>query len=240
MAKRKVSLIGGLVLVGLGAAVVLGVQKILKENGQTCIDCHKGIAHFLPEEKNDNNGSAELAKHGGQLSGENKLLYALTISTAKSTNGGEVRLMPFAELADWKSDGENVAATLHGWQQVGAESVLYTELGQRITMAILDDDAKAGVLVKNKVHDSVTDSEWLEVFLDVNVPKSAVTSDLNSLNVFGKNLNETHCGGCHAPITAEHYTANQWIGMVNSMKDRTSLTKDQVRALTIYLQRNAK
>ncbi|MDG2915897.1 NapC/NirT family cytochrome c [Bisgaard Taxon 10/6] len=211
-----------------------------KENGQTCIDCHKGIVHFLPEDKNDNGGDTELAKHGGQLFAESKVLYALAVSTAKSANGGEVRLMPFAELTDWKAEGENVAATLHGWQQAGAESVLYTGLGQRITVAVLDDEAKANLQVKNKVHDSVTDSEWSEVMLSINAPKNAVTSDINSLNAFGKNLNETHCSGCHAPIAADHYTANQWIGVVNSMKDRTSMTKEQVRALTIYLQRNAK
>lgn len=60
------------------------------------------------------------------------------------------------------------------------------------------------------------------------------------INHFGDNLNQTHCSGCHAPIGAEHYTANQWIGVVNSMKDRTSMSADDVRAVTIYLQRNAK
>ena len=67
-----------------------------------------------------------------------------------------------------------------------------------------------------------------------------MTSDLTALNQYGSQLNQTHWSRCHAAISSEHYTANQWIGVVNSMKDRTSMNKDEVRALTIYLQRNAK
>ena len=74
----------------------------------------------------------------------------------------------------------------------------------------------------------------------MNVTKEKMTSDLTALNQYGNQLNQTQCSGCHAAISADHYTANQWIGVVNSMKDRTSMNKDEVRALTIYLQRNAK
>ena len=211
-----------------------------KANGQTCIDCHKGIVHFLPEANTDAASGNELSQHGGQFAPADKTLYALAISTAQLVKGGEARLMPFAELTEWKDNGDSVNATIHGWQQVGAESLVYTDLGKRINVAVLDDDAKANLSVLKTVHDDVTDSDWKQVSFAVNVPKSAVSSDLNSLNAFGDNLNKTQCSGCHAPIGADHYTANQWIGVVNSMKDRTSMTDEQVRAVTIYLQRNAK
>lgn len=88
--------------------------------------------------------------------------------------------------------------------------------------------------------DTVTDSDWKEINVAVNVKKEKMTSDLAALNQYGSQLNQTQCSSCHAAISADHYTANQWIGVVNSMKDRTSMNKDEVRALTIYLQRNAK
>ena len=154
--------------------------------------------------------------------------------------GGEARLMPFAELNNWKENSDKINATIQGWQQVGAESLVYMDLGKRITVAVLDEDAKANVTTVKTVHDEVTDSDWKQAAFDVNLAKADISADLNALNVFGQNLNQTHCSGCHAPISADHYTANQWIGVVNSMKDRTSMTDEQVRALTIYLQRNAK
>ena len=38
-------------------------------------------------------------------------------------------------------------APSHGWQQVGAEAVVYQELGKRITLALLDEDARNHVQV---------------------------------------------------------------------------------------------
>ncbi|WGE36681.1 NapC/NirT family cytochrome c [Actinobacillus genomosp. 1] len=217
------------------------MHKLAQETNQTCIDCHKGIAHFMPEIQVDNSAAlGELTKHAGQFGTNDKTLYNLAMAPAKTVQGGEIRLLPFAELHQWKQDGDKVSGTINGWQQVGAESVLYMGLGQRIMVGLVGDEVKDKLTVHQTVNDSVTNSDWKEVSVEVSLPKTAVTSDLNALNNFGNNLNQTHCSGCHAPIGADHYTANQWIGVVNSMKDRTSMSADDVRAVTIYLQRNAK
>ncbi|WGE34635.1 NapC/NirT family cytochrome c [Actinobacillus genomosp. 1] len=217
------------------------MHKLAQETNQTCIDCHKGIAHFMPEIQVDNSAAlGELTKHAGQFGTSDKTLYNLAMAPAKTVQGGEIRLLPFAELHQWKQDGDKVSGTIKGWQQVGAESVLYMGLGQRIMVGLVGDEVKDKLTVHQTVNDSVTNSDWKEVSVEVSLPKTAVTSDLNALNNFGNNLNQTHCSGCHAPIGADHYTANQWIGVVNSMKDRTSMSADDVRAVTIYLQRNAK
>lgn len=217
------------------------MHKLAQDTNQTCIDCHKGIAHFMPEIPVDNTAAAgELAKFGREFTASDKILYSLAMSTAQFGESGEVRLMPYAELTEWKAVGDNIQATVKGWQQVGAESVVYMDLGKRIMVALLGDEVKDKVTVAKTVYDNVTASDWKEVCFAVTLPKSAVTSNLNALNQFGNNLNQTHCSGCHAPIGADHYTANQWIGVVNSMKDRTSMSADDVRAVTIYLQRNAK
>lgn len=210
-----------------------------KANGQTCIDCHKGIVHFLPEVHADQTTAKSGAPKGGQIT-ENTTLYATEMVKAQGAKGGEVRLMPFAEVTEWQAQGDQIHGTLHGWQQVGAESVVYLDLGKRITVALVDEDARSNAQVLQTKHDDVTDSEWKEVNFAVNVTKEKMSSDLTALNQYGNHLNQTNCSGCHAAIVADHYTANQWIGVVNSMKDRTSMTKDEVRAVTIYLQRNAK
>ncbi|BFU59216.1 MULTISPECIES: NapC/NirT family cytochrome c [Rodentibacter] len=217
------------------------MHKLAQETNQTCIDCHKGLVHFMPEIEVDNAAAAdELSKHGGEFSTNDKVLYALTMKSVQSVQGGEVRLMPYAELTDWKETNGKMTALLKGWQQVGAESVMYMDLGKRITVALLGDEVKDKVSIVKTVHDSVTDSEWREITMEIVVPKEAVTANISVLNQFGNNLNQTHCSGCHAVIGADHYTANQWIGVVNSMKDRTSMSADDVRTLTIFLQRNAK
>ncbi|WP_044469912.1 NapC/NirT family cytochrome c [Mannheimia massilioguelmaensis] len=216
------------------------MHKLAQETNQTCIDCHKGIAHFMPDIPVDNASAGELTKHAGQFSASDKVLYSLAMSPAQLAQGGDLRLMPYAELTNWKEDGDKITATINGWQQVGAESIVYMDLGKRINVALLGDEVKDKLNVTKTVHDDVTNSDWKQVNFEVTIAKSAVTSDINSLNSFGNNLNQTHCSGCHAAISADHYTANQWIGVVNSMKDRTSMSADDVRAVTIYLQRNGK
>lgn len=217
------------------------MHKLAKETNQTCIDCHKGIAHFMPDIPVDNStATGELGKQAGQFSSKDKVLYSLAMTSAKLTSGEELRLMPYAELVDWQENGDQITATIKGWQQAGAESLVYAQMGKRINLAVLSDEAKDKVNVVSTIFDDVTSSDWKEINFQLNVAKSAVTSNLDSLNAFGNNLNLTQCSGCHAPIGAEHYTANQWIGVVNSMKDRTSLTDEEVRAVTIFLQRNAK
>ncbi|WP_231462074.1 NapC/NirT family cytochrome c [[Haemophilus] ducreyi] len=217
------------------------MHKIAQETNQTCIDCHKGIAHFMPEMPADNSAAlGELAKHGGKFNSADKVLYSLAMTSAKLAQGSEIRLLPFAELHNWQEEGDKIVAVVKGWQQVGAEGVIYSGLGQRIMVGLVDDAAKDKLTVHQVVNDKVTNSDWKEVSTSVSLPKAALTADIKSLNDFGSNLNQTHCSGCHAPISANHYTANQWIGVVNSMKDRTSMSADDVRAVTIYLQRNAK
>ncbi|HDR1020871.1 TPA: NapC/NirT family cytochrome c [Pasteurella multocida] len=216
------------------------MHELAKSDGQTCIDCHKGIVHFLPEIPEETTLAATTESKPAASADNSQPLYAQSISTATTANGGEIRLMPYATLTDWKNEGQKTTATLKGWQQVGAESIVYMDLGKRIILALLEEEAKDQVNVMKTVQDEVTDSEWKEITLNVTVPQDKLTPDLVALNQIGNKLNQTHCSGCHAVIEADHYTANQWIGVVNSMKDRTALTAEEVRALTIYLQRNSK
>lgn len=216
------------------------MHKLALETKQTCIDCHKGIAHFMPDMSVEANVSADLTKTAGLFSATDKVLYSIAMTPVQLAQGGEVRLMPYTELVDWAEQQDQVKATIHGWQQVGAESVVYLQQGKRIMQALLGDESKDKVTVIKQVFDQVTSSDWKQVSFEVIVPKQKISANLTALNQFGDNLNQSYCSGCHAPIGAEHYTANQWIGVVNSMKDRTSMSADDVRAVTIYLQRNAK
>lgn len=119
------------------------MHRLAQETQQTCIDCHKGIAHFMPEIAIDNAAAAgELEKHRAEFNADDKVLYALTMTVAQLSQGGEVRLLPYTELHQWRQEGENIIASVKGWQQVGAESVVYVHLGKRIMLALLNDEVK--------------------------------------------------------------------------------------------------
>ena len=47
-----------------------------------------------------------------------------------------------------------------------------------------------------------------------------------------------NCSTCHGEPDMNHFTANQWIGVIQSMQTRTSLDPEQVRMLTQYAQKH--
>lgn len=217
------------------------MHAIGKETQQTCIDCHKGIVHFMPEQEVDSSAAnSALIQHAGEFSAGDKTLYALqmTAFTLEGTDAG--RLLAFAPVADWQMKDQQVSGVVTGWQQQGAESLLYFSPGQRIIQALLDDSAKEKLHTLQEIDDEATGSRWRQVQLDVSLPAQSLTSNRTALDSYGAGLNQTYCSGCHAPIGAEHYSANQWIGVIRAMQDRTSITEDEARTLTLYLQYNAK
>ena len=44
---------------------------------------------------------------------------------------------------------------------------------------------------------------------------------------------------CHGLTALDHFNANQWIGVIKGMEPRTSLTPEQARMLTQYVQKHA-
>ena len=210
------------------------------DTNQTCIDCHKGIVHFMPDMPNTGAESAsELVRHGGEFGEQDKTLHTLAMTGLGDAASGEIRLLPFAPVTGWTANGDTINGTVRGWQQEGAEAVVYQDKGQRIMLALLDETARGKVKELQSVHDEVTDATWKEIEFPVSVPKDRLTANLAAMDAYGESLNQAQCSGCHAVIPAGHYTANQWVGVVNSMKDRTSLSSDETRTLTVYLQRNA-
>ena len=141
-----------------------------KQTAKPVLIVIKALFTSFPEVHGGQNAQKSSAVQGGTLSMAQRFL---PLKWGKATNdkGNEVRLMPYAELMQWKVNGDQVQGTLHGWQQVGAEAVVYQELGKRITLALLDEDARNHVQVVKTVHDAVTDSDWKEINVAVNVAK---------------------------------------------------------------------
>ena len=48
-----------------------------------------------------------------------------------------------------------------------------------------------------------------------------------------------NCTGCHGLTALDHFTANQWIGVMKGMASRTALNEEQLRILPLYAQNHA-
>jgi len=217
------------------------------DEGQTCIDCHKGIAHKLPD-----------------MSSGYKAIFAGLEDASKSLNpavGATLYTMttrPFwldkpKDESD-TSDGKLVAATpvevverdgawlkmkFSGWQQEGAERVFYAAQGKRIFVAALGPDAIDKVVQGASMTAPDTDQKWTTASLTAWIANSSLNADLGKLWDYGAEMYNASCGLCHAPPPTGNYPANQWIGNLNAMKRNVPLDEEQYRFLQKYVQAHA-
>jgi trimethylamine-N-oxide reductase cytochrome c-type subunit TorC len=138
-----------------------------------------------------------------------------------------------------KADGEWLQVDVKGWQQQGAERMMYDQQGQRIMTAALGPPAVEKVQQGPSVTDANTDQVWAPATLTAWTAKDNLVPDLNKIWDYCKEMYSGACGACHAAQPTNHYLANQWIGAFNGMRPRTALDDDEARILQKYLQMHA-
>ncbi|MBL8590715.1 MAG: NapC/NirT family cytochrome c [Methylobacteriaceae bacterium] len=218
-----------------------------RKEGQTCIDCHKGVAHKMPDMTTGYKAMFDqLAAAGAALSPKpgdrlftlaTKNLWLARPSAESATADG--RLLAASEVEVLARDGDWLQARIAGWQQEGAERVLYAMQGKRILVAALGSDAVEKVARGRAMTDPDTDQKWTEGALTFWTTRAGLTVDRASLDAYGAEMFNASCGLCHAPTPTGHYLANQWIGVLNAMKRFISLDDEQYRFLQKWVQMRA-
>jgi trimethylamine-N-oxide reductase cytochrome c-type subunit TorC len=221
------------------------MQKASLEGG-TCIDCHKGIAHQLPDMSSGYKSlfSTIVANSKDKQSG--KLLYAVKSAKlyaarpADDSGKGDGNIMPLTAVKVLEKDGDWIRIGIDGWFQEGMERVLVKEMGRRIFLATLSGDMVKDVVIKNARTDDETGLNWKEGDIEAWAKIDTFTSDNDGLLGYGKEMYAAACGACHSPPASDHFLANQWAGIVKDMKGNTALDTEEVRFLQNYLQLHAK
>lgn len=214
------------------------------KNGETCIDCHKGVAHILPDMSSlAAAGAGELTSAAARTPDSATTLYSIATQPfwlspdVKQHNAGN--LMPSTELKVVKREGEMVEADISGWQQDGVSEVFYAAQGKRILSVLLGDEARKEIKTLSTATDADTNLVWHSVTLRVWVPKTQLIDDKQKIWHYAADMMSANCTGCHGLTALDRFNANQWIGVVKGMAPRTSLTQEQLRVLTQYVQQHA-
>jgi len=216
-------------------------------DGETCIACHKGIAHHLPDMSQGYKQAFNELKTeaAGVHAKPGDVLYPLaTMPLFTSKPGGaddkpDGRLIAATPVKVLKADGDWLQVEIGGWQQQGAERMIYALQGQRIFAAALAAPAVEKVQQGTAITDKNTDQVWLPATLTAWIGKDGLLPDVQKLWDYGEAMYGAACGTCHGLQPASHFLANQWIGSMNAMRQRISLDDEQVRFLQKYLQMHA-
>ena len=212
------------------------------QNGQTCIDCHKGIAHNMPDlSAGFRVLLEEIQKDAADGGFDAPAVYPITITSCfLEKNGPKAgRLLPLTRLEVLEESGDWAKVRITGWQQIGAERVICEMQGRRIFSAALSKSAVDSVKSGEPVLDPDTGLSWRPAEFECWIKAGSFLADEARLNNYGDELHAATCGGCHAQTPATHFTANQWIGGIKSMGTRVTLDKNNSRFLLKYLQMRA-
>lgn len=213
------------------------------DKNQTCIDCHRGVAHILPDMTSSNAaGASQLAALTAEVQPSDGTLYSIKTHSFVLQPGAinpAGTLFPSAPLIPLRREGSLTQARLEGWQQEGVTGVIYGAPGRRIIRAVLDESSQRQLKTLGSQTDSQTDTQWHHVALTAWFPSEVLIASQQKIWQYAADLMSTNCTGCHGLTALDHFTANQWIGVMKGMAPRTALNEEQLRILTLYAQNHA-
>ncbi|MBK5952327.1 pentaheme c-type cytochrome TorC [Rhodobium orientis] len=221
------------------------MQKAMAD-GDTCIDCHKGIAHKMPDMTSGFKSMwSDIVASASALSPQpGDTYYTLTtigFTAEKAGEGGRAagRLLAATPVEVLERDGDQLKVRATGWRQENVDRVVYARAGKRIFVAALSPAATDLVSSGASQTDADTGQVWSEATMDVWIPARDLTDNVEPLWAYGAELYGATCATCHTAPAANHFVANQWIGTLNSMKQNISIDTEQYRFLQKYLQMHA-
>ncbi len=214
------------------------------EEGGTCIDCHKGLVHTMPDRSSGYTKTLEdLLAESADPDIKTDTVYPLeTVYSYSSQEGDrEGRILSATRLTVLDNKGDWLKVRVDGWQQDEVDAMIYELQGKRIFSVALDKAGHGKPIVHSTMFDEDTEQTWHQVSYETWVTSTNMLQDEQKLWDYGKELHSSTCGACHMAFPANHYLANQWIGVMKDMKRNIRhLSKEQYRFLQKYLQLNAK
>ncbi|WP_419722247.1 NapC/NirT family cytochrome c [Serratia fonticola] len=202
---------------------------------QTCIDCHKGVAHFPPEIKMDDSALAALEAQAASVPASTRELYVL-----RSASLGDLgTLYPATQMQMINSSGDTRQVEIRGSQMQGTEQIIYYAAGQRMVLASLNEKGVQAVKALTEWQQDDYGNQWRDVTLQGEWSAPAL-ADREPLWDYARKLDNVYCAGCHAPIPAHHFTLNAWPSVAKGMGARTNIDDSEMDILTRYFQYNAK
>ncbi|MFA0087853.1 NapC/NirT family cytochrome c [Vibrio sp. 10N.261.51.F12] len=203
-------------------------------NNQTCIDCHKGVAHFAPEPELDSEAYNRVVAKAEQTTVDAKEVY----SVAKISLGDLGSINPAVKMAvvDTKDDVRTIQ--LSGYQMKGAEQVLYMAEGKRSIIAMLSDEGQNTLKIGDYAADEYG-NEWRRAVLTAQID-APVLSSPDPLWAYAEELDNVYCSTCHAKIPSNHFTVNAWGPVAKGMGERTDISALDLEILTKFFQNHAK
>ncbi|MGF1790438.1 pentaheme c-type cytochrome TorC [Photobacterium profundum] len=223
-------------------------MKQAAEKDQSCLDCHKGIAHNLPDNMDASGGmvSQLVSKSQNTRYTEGNNYFSVRYlpmyeDEALTQSGGE--LNPASEVKVVAVKGDAIQVEINGWRKTkGFGRVISEDFGMNIPTAALSKDAAQNDMLVQKFEekeDDLTGLPWQRVTVKLWMPKGSLVDNVDVIWSETRPAYTTNCSVCHTQPAENHFDANTWPGMFNGMLAFVNLDRDSEALVLKYLQKHS-
>lgn len=214
---------------------------------QSCVDCHKGIAHKLPD-MGHVRAPALIAQVGNGVTDltVGKTYYSILTKPLFFNEKTDVEagmLNVATQVKILKIDGNRVQISIDGWRKrIGLSRVIYLDFGVNVLSAQLSKSAVAepGTIKEFETkEDPLTGINWQHVDVTIWTNNDYLLGDVKPLWSYGRSSFSTSCSVCHKHPDVERFDANTWPSMFDAMKGFTNMDKETKALVLKYLQQHS-
>ncbi|WP_299233831.1 pentaheme c-type cytochrome TorC [uncultured Halomonas sp.] len=221
-------------------------MKPAAERDQSCVDCHKGIAHKLPEQMGSEDPMlARLVREATSVSLDEGQQYysakSVDLYTDPELTERAGVLQVATEVNIVETRGDSVKLEIPAWRkEKGFGRVLYADFGQNISSAVLDKEvAQNDSLIEvqeTNVVDEMTGLPWGNVNVALWAEKGVYLENREALWETAGQTYRDACSVCHTEPAPEHFDANTWPAMFSGMVGFTNMSAGTQELVLKYLQ----
>lgn len=221
------------------------IMRSAAERDASCLDCHKGIAHELPDTAGMHNPAFDSliseASHTKVKDGQtyyNIIPQIIYTGEDLATEAGSIEIAAPVKVIARKKDA--VQIELDMWRKnKGFARVWYTHFGLNIPDAIIKKELASDdkiVTVNETKEDPLTGLEWQKVTAQFWVADGGLMESIEPAWDIASQTYSDSCSTCHRQPDPSGHDSNQWPGLFSGMVGFTSLDNDSAAMVLKYLQ----
>ncbi len=223
-------------------------MKKAAERDQSCIDCHKGIAHLLPDLLEGASEAFAQLEQGAAVSEYSSGSTYYTIRQLPiyedqqlAVEAGQLNAASPVKVVQVESDRLKIEVA--GWRRTkGFGRVINEQFGYNISSGFLSREAAQNdqlVSGFERKEDDLTGLEWERVSTELWMKAGSLASTPEDIWEFAQDTYRDNCSVCHTQPDENHFDANTWPGMFNGMLSFVNLDGDSQAVVLKYLQKHS-
>lgn len=219
-------------------------MKAAREPDYACVECHKGIAHKLPD----------MAKHYAELTEKVQAAAA-----ADPLTGSEVHVLapksafmekdtgsdkafdvePLTPLQVLERDGDWLKVRLTAWDREGGTK-LFAKAGPAMQVAKLGFGGMDAATQEGEYLDTETELTWHRVTVEGWTRRDHLVSDKQVAWDYAEALYNDDCNLCHVKYEMTNWPAVDWVKKMNAMRRYTKLEPELQPIVLKFIQSGSK